>query len=137
MKAKTKYIISNRIKSLDGTILISRHVHDYVDYTDKQGNYIAVDGGHDYLRRIGDHRNFEELSVFSTDHFELIRNTMEWGSRGIDGKSPLQYVTLKCMTTTHIENILSTQIQIPDYYKKLFKKELAYRTKKIVIKDKK
>lgn len=136
MKA-TKYIISNRIKSLDGTILISRHVHDYVDHTDKQGNYIAVDGGHDYLRRAGEHKNFEELSVFSTDHFELIRNTMEWGSRGKDGKSPLHYVTLKCMSNNHIENILSTQIHINKQYKKLFKKELAYRIKQsIVIEDK-
>ncbi len=136
MKA-SKYIISNRIKSLDGTILISRHVHDYVDYTDKQGNYIAVDGGHDYLRRVGNHKNFEELSVFSTDHFELIRNTMEWGSMGVDGKSPLHYVTLKCMSNNHIENILDTQFKINAHYKKLFEKELAYRIKHgIIIEDK-
>jgi len=133
---KTPNIVSNRIKTPDGTILISRHVHDYVDYTDKvTGKYYSVDGGHEYLKR-GFEGHYEELSVFDNDNFDLIRNTMEWGTYGIDGKQPLQYRTLKCMTNNHIKMVLKTQTHISKWAKKILEKEIKYRIKKkINIKD--
>lgn len=133
---KSPNIVSNRIKTPDGTILISRNVHDYVEYTDKvTGGYFAVDGGHEYLKRCFDGR-YEELSVYDNDNFELIRNTMEWGTYGVDGKQPLQYRTLRCMSNNHIKMILKTQTHIRQWSKKIFEKELKYRIKKkINIKD--
>lgn len=44
-------------------IIESKHVHDFV--TCKCGA-ISVDGGLDYLRRIGEHEDFEDLSESRT-----------------------------------------------------------------------
>ena len=129
-KPKPSHIVSNRIKTPDGTILISRHRHDFVGYTDKvTGGYYAVDGGHEYTKRCFDGR-YEELTVYDTDNFELIRNTMEWGTYGIKGDQPLQYRTLCHMSNSHIAAIVKTQLHIPEWAKKIFKKELTYRAKK-------
>lgn len=56
-------ILKNAIKTPDGTIIESKHRHDFVSYTDKNGKYYAVDGGLDYLRRLGDN-DYTELSEF-------------------------------------------------------------------------
>lgn len=129
-------IVSNRIKTPDGTILVSRHVHDYVEYTDKvTKQYFSVDGGHEYIRR-GFEGRYEEMTVYANDNFALIRYTMEWGTYGIKGDQPLQYRTLMHMSNSHIEAILKTQSHIPLWSKKIFIKELKYRAKKnIVIND--
>ena len=129
-------IVSNRIKTPDGTILVSRSVHDYVDYKDKvTGGYFAVDGGHEYLKRNFNGR-YEEMSVHTNDNFQLIRYVMEWGTYGIKGDQPLQYRTLMHMSNSHIEAILKTQPHVRGWAKKIFLKELKYRAKKnIVIED--
>lgn len=46
------------------TIIISRHVHDFKWC--KCGS-VAVDGGHDYIRRVGDLQYCEELSEWDGD----------------------------------------------------------------------
>ena len=129
-------IVSNRIKTPDGTILVSRHVHDYVEYTDKvTKQYFSVDGGHEYIRR-GFEGRYEEMSVYANDNFALIRYTMEWGTYGIKGDQPLQYRTLMHMSNSHIAAIIKTQLHIPLWAKKIFIKELKYRAKKnIIIED--
>ena len=60
-------IITNKVKCNNcGDIIESKSVHDfnccscYVKTDGETG--ICVDGGKDYLRRIGDIRNYEELS---------------------------------------------------------------------------
>ena len=53
-------IISNKIKCKKcGDVIESRHLHDYVACS---CGACAVDGGHDYLRRLGNPDNWEELS---------------------------------------------------------------------------
>lgn len=53
-------IISNKIKCKKcGDIIESRHLHDYVACS---CGACAVDRGHDYLRRLGNPDNWEELS---------------------------------------------------------------------------
>jgi hypothetical protein len=42
-----------------GSVIVSRHVHDFVSC---QCGAIAVDGGDDYWRRIGDPELFQELT---------------------------------------------------------------------------
>ncbi len=44
-----------------GTVIESRHVHDFVWC---QCKAVAVDGGHDYLKRCGNLEDMEELSEY-------------------------------------------------------------------------
>ena len=121
-------IVSNRIRTPDGTILESRHRHDYVTYVDKNGKEYMVDGGLDYLRRnLHDDAPYEELSVYDDAPYALVREVFKWGTRGKDGKQPLKFVPLKDLTTEHIEAILDTQSHIADYVRKIFISELTFR----------
>ena len=121
-------IVSNRIRTPDGTILESMHRHDYVTYTDANGKAYMVDGGLDYLRRnVHDDASYQELSVYADDLHELIREVFKWGTRGKDGKQPLKYVPLKDLTSDHIEAILETQTHIQEHIRKIFLDELSFR----------
>ena len=57
-------ITKNAIKTPDGTIIESKHRHDFVCHKDKNGNTYCVDGGLDYLKRIGP-PDYTELSTDS------------------------------------------------------------------------
>lgn len=121
-------LLLNRIRTPDGTILTSRGVHDYQEYTDKNGRIYMVDGGNSYLRRnIHAAYPHEELSLYSTDPFERIREEFKWGTRGKGGDQPLEWVKLKDLSTDHIKAIISTQYQIPEEMVEVFRKELKTR----------
>jgi hypothetical protein len=127
-------IVSNRIRTPDGTILESMHRHDYVTYVDKNGKEYMVDGGLDYLRRnVHDDAPYEELSVHTDDSHMLIREAFKWGTRGKDGKQPLTYVPLKFLTSEHIDAILETQTHISERIQKLFIDELNFRNSEAYI----
>ena len=121
-------IVSNCIRTPDGTILESMHRHDYKTYVDANGLEYMVDGGLDYLRRnVHDDAPYIELSVYSDDSHDVIRDVFKWGTRGKDGKQPLTYVPLKNLTTEHIEAILETQDHIQEYIRNIFLDELEFR----------
>ncbi len=116
------------IRTPDGTLLQSKHRHDYVTYLDRNGQEYMVDGGQDYLRRIvQDEYPYEELSLYKEDSIDLLREYFVWGTRGKDGKQHLTWLKLKNMTSDHIEAILDTQTHISDTVKELFQRELDYR----------
>ena len=120
-------IVANKIRTPDGTILQSFHRHDYKTHTDKNGLTYMVDGGLDYLRRaVHEDHPYEELSVYASDPHETIREAFHWGTRGVDGNSPLKRVALGKLTTPHIKAILETQ-KLTDWLQGLFANELAYR----------
>ncbi|MEZ8095520.1 hypothetical protein ACED51_15600 [Photobacterium swingsii] len=124
-----KHIVLNRIKTPDGTILISRHRHDYVTYVDKNGETYMVDGGMDYLKRNVNNPPFEELSIYSDAPHENIRQGFYWGTRGKDGSQPVEFKPLKALDTEHIEAIIQTQTHQPNWRVEIFKAELAFRKK--------
>jgi hypothetical protein len=99
-----RQIVMNQIRTPDGTVIRSMHRHDYVTHLDKNGKEYMVDGGQDYLRR-----NFhsdaphEELTVYSDDPFELIRENLCRGGRGKDGTQPLTWVPLSKMSDEWIK----------------------------------
>lgn len=101
-------ILYNAIRTPDGTLLVSYHRHDYVAHKDANGKYYAVDGGLEYLRRIGT-MDYEELSLTDKDPFSKVRNAMTWGTRGKDGNQPLEYKKIKDLDTAHIRAILESQ----------------------------
>ncbi len=59
-------IILNAIMTPDGTVLVSKHVHDYRNHTDANGETYAVDGGSEYLKRSGPN-TYAELSIVMED----------------------------------------------------------------------
>lgn len=88
-----------------GVIIVSTHRHDFVQCL--CGN--AVDGGLDYIRRIGDLENMTDLILTENDSSELVRKYLVWGTRGINGDQPLDYKRIMDLETSHLEAILRTQ----------------------------
>ena len=120
-------ILLNRIKTPDGTILISRSRHDFQTYVDKNGLEYMVDGGLDYLRRnVVAEAPYQELSVHTDDNLLKKSLSVEWGTYGKDGKQPLKYVRIRDMTTNHIKAVLAMAYLSPKFAE-LFKEELAFR----------
>lgn len=125
--------LSNKIQTPDGTILESFHRHDYKTYTDTNGEVYMVDGGISYLRRSINKEPYIELSVTTESPFELIRKEFTWGTYGINGDQPLVRKPLEILDTDHIEAIINTQFQLPDYIIQVFYKELLVRKNVLVI----
>jgi len=122
-------IVLNRIRTPDGTVLTSRHRHDYVRHLDKNGLEYSVDGGLDYLSRGFDRDDpHEELSVYADDSFDLVRTSLAWRTRGLSGDQPVRWVTLDKLETEHIQDILRTKRQIPGYIREIFEREISYRS---------
>lgn len=107
MVQEDKKIIVNQIRTPDGTVLQSRHVHDYVTYTDKNGQHYSVDGGTYYLRRGFDVQDYEEISLYEDSPFEDIRENLYRGGRGKDGTEPLTWVKLSEMNTKWLMNTIT------------------------------
>ena len=122
-------ILFNAIKTPDGTILSSRHRHDYVEYEDtKTGKLYGVDGGADYFRRIGDVSDCEDLSITDKTPISEIRQKFHWGSRGVNGDEPIKMLRLSNLTNNHIEAILKNVFQNREgTFKKWFTEELEFR----------
>lgn len=58
-------IIKNAIQCrICGGVIESKHVHDFVSCSCEA---VAVDGGHDYLRRCGNKEDIIELSIIESD----------------------------------------------------------------------
>ena len=125
----TYQIIRNAIKCPDGTILESKHRHDYKAHIDRvTTERYAVDGGLDYFRGSINKVQPEYLHVTTEDPFEVQREAFTWGSYGKNGDEPKHYIKLMDMQTEHIKAILDTQWQIEGtYVEKLFQQELEYR----------
>lgn len=106
------HLVANRWECLDGTILHSKHRHDFVEHVDEQGNYYACDGGNGYYIRTSG--NLIDRCVRSTDPFELQREFFLWASYGKDGKQDKKYISLKDLTDEHLAAIIETQAHIRD-----------------------
>ena len=87
-----------------------------------------VDGGLDYLRRSVNATPAKDLSIYVTDAHEENREALYWGTYGKNGDQPLKWKILKDLDTDHIEAILETQWQIPEWKRELFQDELDYRS---------
>lgn len=126
-------LIRNAIRTPDGTVLESLHVHDYRTYTDANGFTYMVDGGLEYTRRnvVGE-APYEELSVWIDEDHEINREYFQWTSYGKEGKGPSKTQFLKDMDTDHIHAILDNGFG-RDYSRELFQLELIYRCGKAFI----
>ena len=129
---KEKRILKNSIRTPDGTILESIHRHDFVSYKDKNGQYYAVDGGREYLKRSFDIHDFEELSVYDDETHENRRNNLRWGVNYDKDMNRLPEGTdwklIKELNSEHIQAILAGgYAKNNKFYEDVFKEELKYR----------
>lgn len=119
---KKPKILVNQIMTPDGTILQSHHRHDYRVYEDEEGRESSVDGGTDYLRRVGE---YTEMSIYENDKFEVIRRFLCRGGRGKDGKEKLKYIPLFMMSNSWLKSCI--EYSPNNYYNKWYQMELDYR----------
>ena len=101
-------ILSNRMRTPDGTILESLHRHHYVTHLDANGKEYMLDGGLDYVRSSAN-GDEEFLTVEYDDPHEVIRLLVKWGTYGKNGDEPLKYVAIADLDPYHLRAILDTQ----------------------------
>lgn len=121
-------LVYNAIRTPDGTVLVSRHRHDYKSYVDEVSKEAyMVDGGTDYTRRTtGQKWPYEELSLYTTDPIFKVREVFTWGTYGKNADKPLTYILLKDMSIEHIKNVIRLPKQ-SETMVFLFTAELVYR----------
>ena len=120
-------ILSNRMRTPDGTILESLNRHHYVTHLDANGKEYMLDGGLDYVRR-SINGGEQLLTVYSDDPHEMIRDVVKWGTYGKNGDEPLKYVAIADLDPYHLRAILDTQQKTmrPALYNVMLD-ELGYR----------
>ncbi len=123
-----RQIVYSAMRTPDGTILESKHGHDYVQHTQEDGKYYMLDGGCNYQRYSspGDH---EWLTVYADEPFEKVRQYANRGGRGKDGTQPLTWIKLKDMTDEHLEGVVdySRIHHTETWHLILIQKEIQYR----------
>lgn len=118
-------VVYSALRTPDGTILESRHRHDYVTHTDANGKTYMIDGGLEYVRSSAN-GDEEYITVTLDDGHDTVREAVTWGTYGKNGDQPLHYKKLKDMDTEHIQACLDTQRLYPQY-RTAFENELEYR----------
>lgn len=124
-----KFLIYSAIKCPDGTILESKHVHDYVSHTDANGIIYSLDGGTDYIRQSVNTVEAEDLSLYSDAPHEKIREVVTRGSLGKDGKQPLTYIKLLDIDDEYLDALIEYEtMNRPNYrYLPFYKQEKIFR----------
>ena len=124
---KESKLIYSAIRTPDGTLLESRHRHDYRTHTDANGEWYMIDGGTAYFRGRLNKEEPEYIQIYSDDEHSLIRKIFTWGTYGKDGDQPLRYITIAEMTDGHVKAIVETQTHLSEHIMQLFINELEYR----------
>jgi len=124
-------LLHNSIQCPDGTILTSRHQHNFVSYTQDDGRKYFVDGGISY-RRIGfSDKEYIDLSVYTDDPHTKIREHFEWGNnfdKDMNRLPETVWLKLKDITEDHLNALIEwTKRGSPAKIRKVFKDELEYR----------
>lgn len=119
-------IIYNALKTPDGTVIQSKHRHDYVTHMDANGKEYMIDGGLDYVR-CSANGDEEHLTVTLDDSHEIVREACSWGTYGPKGDQPLTYKKLCDMDTDHIQGVLGNVKNINPAIKSAMQIELVYR----------
>jgi hypothetical protein len=98
-------LIRNAIQTPDGTILESKHRHDYRSHNDANGKTYVIDGGLDYVRATV-HNDQISLALYDTEPHSIQAQYLTWGSFGIRGDQPRRDIRIAEMETSHLEAVL-------------------------------
>ncbi len=128
-----RHLIYSAWKTPDGTILHSRHRHDYCAHFDAVSKeWYTLDGGNEYIRCSVNTVPPEDLTLYADDPHEKIREVFIWKSYGKNFSQPEGvYTLLKDLTDEHIIAICETQTHLPDYIMKVFRNEIRLRETRI------
>lgn len=126
-----KSLIYNAIRTPDGTILNSKHRHDYIEHLDKNGEIYVIDGGLDYIRTSVNKIPAESLVLYDNEPFKVIREHIYRGTRGKDGNGSLEYIKLKDISDEYLTNIITydEEFNPNNNLLKYYKREKKFRAK--------
>ena len=126
---KERQLIYSAWKTPDGTILHSRHRHDYQEHFDEiSKEWYILDGGNEYIRCSVNQVPAEDLTLYSDDPHEKIREVFIWKSYGKNFSQPEGvYTLLKDLSDEHLIAICETQTHLPGYILEMFKNEIQFR----------
>lgn len=125
-----KQLLHSSIRTPDGTILTSKHRHDYVSYVDKNGETYILDGGAEgYIRTSINVEKAEDLSLYSDDAHEKLREVISRGGRGKNRDEELKYVLLKDIDDEWLEAIIEyEELNRPNNkYLPVYREEVKFR----------
>jgi len=127
-------IIRNAMRTPDGTVIESRHRHDYRTHLDANGLEYMVDGGCDYIRRsLHPDQPGEDLAVYLEDGHDKVREALTWGTYGKSGDQPLRQIKLSEMSNAHIQACLDTQPRMYPQIRIAMQNELDYRIENSIL----
>ena len=124
-------LLHNSIMCPDGTVLVSKHQHDFQMHVQEDGREYFVDGGLQYQRIGYSDKEYTNLCVSSDDPHEKIREPFEW-ARNFDkdmNKLPRpEVIKLKDITDDHLIALVEwTKDSYPKEIHKVFVDEVEYR----------
>ena len=118
-------LIRNAIMTPDGTVLESRHRHDFKTHLDKNGKTYMIDGGYDYSRR-SNNGDETDLCLYDDQPHEVQRVILTWGTYGKNADQPLKHKRVCDMSDAHIQAVLDTCNPYP-VLKRCMLTELEFR----------
>ena len=105
----------------------SKHRHDFIKCS---CGSVGVDGGTDYIRRLGDPSDYIDMCVYGNTHNEY-RENLRWGRNYDKDMSPLpetEWILIKDLTSDHIAAIVDGGFANGnDFYRQMFEDELIFR----------
>ncbi len=118
-----EYCIYNSITTPDGTVLRCKYGHDYQSHTDNISHEWYMNDGLGYgIRRSVNVAPYTDNSVWidvsrcfifkdqqDLEEWQRLRKVQFWGTRGVDGKQAIKYISLEEMSDEHFKAILDTQ----------------------------
>ncbi len=124
-----RQLIYSAWKTPDGTLLHSRHRHDYCAHFDSVSKeWYILDGGSDYQRCSINTVPPEDLTLYADDPHEKIREVFVWKSYGKNFSQPEGvYTLLKDLADDHIIAICETQTHLPEHILEMFRNEQLFR----------
>ena len=141
-------IIQNAVKIIEDKdnpfYLVSSHRHDFKTYNLKGGTYISVDGGTEYIRRVGDLESkgggWIDWSLDSNDNIRIVREKLLWGHYPLNPtpkNCSLKYSLIKDLQLDHLKAIVKTQKNINPIHLKVIKYWVEEKSKSDLEKSKK
>lgn len=100
-----RFLVYRGLKTPDGTVLHSSHVHDYVTHLDKNGKTYMLDGGLEYARR-SNNGDEEIIEVYSNEPYEKVRQyayRTGYGKPGDSDYDNFRVTFFKDMTNEHLK----------------------------------